>query len=135
MTATGRKEKSGKTARNGTGPRAVDNRQRRRRRDRRRRDRAQSRRFILVSLLAIFLGGAAILVAAALIVLAFVVWTVWQTPTVSRQTSLVLAAAAESALPACLRAWLLDRDVDYLVGAALRPHHRGGCGRGSRRCG
>ena len=38
------------------------------------------------------------LAAAALIVLAFVVWTVRQTQTVSRQTSLVLAGASESAL-------------------------------------
>ena len=67
MTANGRNGKNGKNGRNGNGNghRAADNRQRRRRRDRRRRDRAQSRRFILVTLLAIFLGGAAILVAAA----------------------------------------------------------------------
>jgi penicillin-binding protein 1A len=67
MTANGRNGKNGKNGRNGhgNGHRAADNRQRRRRRNRRRRDRAQSRRFILVSLLAIFLAGAAVLVAAA----------------------------------------------------------------------
>jgi anti-sigma factor RsiW len=68
MTANGRNGKNGKNGRNGgngNGHRSADNRQRRRRRERRRRDRAQSRRFILVSLLAIFLGGAAVLVAAA----------------------------------------------------------------------
>ena len=71
MTANGRNGKNGKNGKNGRNGhgngngRAIDNRQRRRRRDRRRRDRAQSRRFILVTLLAIFLGGAAVLVAAA----------------------------------------------------------------------
>jgi penicillin-binding protein 1A len=67
MTANGRNGKNGngKNGRNGNGHRAADNRQRRRRRDRRRRDRAQSRRFILVSVLAILLGGLAVLVAAA----------------------------------------------------------------------
>ena len=67
MTANGRNGKNGKNGRNGNGNghRAADNRQRRRRRNRRRQDRTQSRRFILVSLLAIVLGGVAILVAAA----------------------------------------------------------------------
>jgi penicillin-binding protein 1A len=67
MTANGRNGRNGKNGngKNGNAARAVDNRQRRRRRERRRRDRAQSRRFILVSLLAIFLGAAAVLVAAA----------------------------------------------------------------------
>lgn len=49
---------------NGHGP-GPNNRQRRRRRDRRRRDRSQSRRFVLVSVLAILLGTAAVLAAAA----------------------------------------------------------------------
>jgi penicillin-binding protein 1A len=67
MTANGRNGRNSKNGngKNGRSARAVDNRQRRRRRVRRRRDRAQSRRFILVSLLAILLGAAAILVAAA----------------------------------------------------------------------
>ena len=42
--------------------------------------------------------AAAGLAAAAAIVLGFVIWTVWQTQSVSRQTSLVLAGASESAL-------------------------------------
>jgi penicillin-binding protein 1A len=69
MTGNGRNGRNGKNGRNGhgngNGSRSIDNRQRRRRRERRRRDRAQSRRFILISLLAIFLGGVAVLVAAA----------------------------------------------------------------------
>jgi penicillin-binding protein 1A len=68
MTANGRNGRNGRNGGNGHGNgsrRSIDNRQRRRRRERRRRDRAQSRRFILVSLLAIFLGGVAVLVAAA----------------------------------------------------------------------
>jgi penicillin-binding protein 1A len=50
---------------NGNGLQGVNNRQRRRRRERRRRDRSQSRRFVLVSVLAILLGSAAVLAAAA----------------------------------------------------------------------
>lgn len=51
---------------NGNGHReAPNNRQRRRRRNRRRRDRSQSRRFVLISVVAILVGSAAVLAAAA----------------------------------------------------------------------
>jgi penicillin-binding protein 1A len=50
---------------NGNDAAAVNNRNRRRRRNRRKRDRAQSRRFILVSILAVFLGLLALLAATA----------------------------------------------------------------------
>ena len=50
---------------NGNGKRLADNRQRRRRRNRRRRDRVQSRRFVIVTVIALFLTGGAVLAAAA----------------------------------------------------------------------
>jgi penicillin-binding protein 1A len=68
MTANGRNGRNGNGRHgngNGNGGRAASNRHRRRRRDRRRRDRTQSRRFVFVSLVAIFLGVIALLVAAA----------------------------------------------------------------------
>jgi penicillin-binding protein 1A len=64
MSGNGRNGRNG-THRNGNGRSAINNRQRRRRRDRRRRDRAQSRRFVLVSIVAIFLATIGILGAAA----------------------------------------------------------------------
>jgi penicillin-binding protein 1A len=62
--------RNGRNGRNGNGNGngalgPANNRNRRRRRLRRRRDRSQSRRFVLVSILAVVLGGIAVLVAAA----------------------------------------------------------------------
>ena len=67
MSGNGRNGHNGRNGagRNGNGRPLVNNRQRRRRRDRRRRDRTQSRRFVLVTVVAIFLALLGVLVAAA----------------------------------------------------------------------